>query len=482
MARLSQLVVGAAVLVLVTEVHAAELREPANTSGTPREAPGATAASAGQLLGVVTDAAGAPLESTLISASGPTGTALAVCGADGRFEFRDLPPGTYLLRAHISGFTTARRHVVEVRSGRSTLRSVSLRRTSGLGGAEASPALLAAGFAPIASGSTTEELVQPDDVGSDLTPPDGVDSSGQFGTTPHGHSEKAWRLRRARRSVLKEDAARIELAPGDLLSPIEPTTELGLAASSVGASGALPGGFPLSGQVHLLTRTTINSPGGLWSADVLPGQIAYVALGAPDGETGWGVRGAVTAGDSSSWVLAGSYSRQASPVHAIQLRMSYSRQRHPAGNVAGPLTPGASDSGQSREAGSIQADGAWAPTRQITVGYGASVARYGYLDDGRLFSPRAQLTVRADRAYPCAPGRLPVHAGPRGRGISAGVVRRLVAARANVRTTLGTRPASGGACSPPGGGRGARGREGLNGGCAPLPPGCQRPDDHHVRG
>ena len=393
MKRLRLLVAGAVILGVAAAAPAAESREPENAAGaTPKARPGSSAVSSGRLLGVVTDAAGAPLGLTLISASGPAGTVLAVCGADGRFEFRGLHPGTYLLRAHLSGFTTTRRHIVEIKSGLSALRPMSLRRTSAPG--NASPALLTARFAPGLFGSGAEQFDQPDVIDPDGILFDSSDDHDAVEGAPHSHTEKTWRLRRARRSILKEETDGFQLArAGELITPITPTAALGLAASRVSASGDLPSVFPLSGQFHLLTRATLDSPAGLWSTDVLPGQVAYVALGAPAGEAGWGVRGAVMTGDSGSFVLAGSYAKQTSRTHAIRLGMSYSRQHHPGGNVATPLTVGSRDQDQSREVGSLRADGTWAPMRQVTVGYGVSTAHYGYLEAGGLFSPRAQVTV-----------------------------------------------------------------------------------------
>ena len=366
----------------------------------------------GQVSGVVTDSTGAPLEATLISASGPGGTAVTVCDAAGRFKFRGLSPGTYLLRAHRSGFATSHRHVVEVKPGHSTLRAMSLRRIPA--GGDVLQPTLAAGFGlglgtadeggqfregalrgigqPDVAGALALELSRPDD--SEIETDSGEEDASLL--VPHDHTEKAWRLRRARRSVLKDRTAGVlDLVDVDEQdSSASPLTASGARDSGLSSAGDPLGPLPVSGQFHLLTRATIDSPAELWSTDVLPGQIAYVSLGAPVGQVGWGVRGAVTGGDSGSWVLGGSYMTRPSETHAIELGMSYSKQHHSAGNR--DLTPratGLSDADRSRKAGSIRADGTWAPAPRLTFGYGASLARYGYLEDGRLFSPHGQVTV-----------------------------------------------------------------------------------------
>ena len=400
MRRIGQLVVGTVLAGVATVAHAAEPRERASTDSATRSAGRSPSVNSGQLSGVVTDSAGAPIAATLISASGPGGTAVAVCDVDGRFEFRGLNPGTYLLRAHHVGFATSGRHVVDVKPGRSTLRAMSLRRIHA--GGDVLQPTLAAGFgvgleAAGEVGAFREGelrgIGQPDVPGA-LEPrrldEAGADSDSSL--VPHDHTEKAWRLRRARRSVLKDRMAGVQLARVDE----EDTSATPTAAKVSRPSSSVDplGGLPVSGQFHLLTRATIDSPAELWSTGVLPGQIAYVAVGAPVGQLGWGVRGAVTGSDSGSWVLGGSYMTRPSETHEIELGMSYSKQHYSAGNP--DLTLGAtdpSDVDQSREAGSFRADGTWAPTSRLTFGYGASLARYGYLEDGRLFSPRGQVTV-----------------------------------------------------------------------------------------
>ena len=143
MTRVSRMVGGplfVCATVLVAELASAS--EPAELASAAEPAAG-VAVSVGRLLGVVTDAAGAPLEEVLISATGPTGATLAVCDADGRFEFRALSPGTYLLRTHIAGFSPSGRHVVQVKSDTATVHSVTLHRAAS---EAASPVFLAAAF------------------------------------------------------------------------------------------------------------------------------------------------------------------------------------------------------------------------------------------------------------------------------------------------------------------------------------------------
>lgn len=347
----------------------------------------------GRLLGTVTSETGAPPPALLVSASGPAGTMVATSDAAGRFEFSNLPAGLYLLRAHASGFTTAGRHVVEVHPGVATPHALRLRVLPA--GAEA-PAVLAASAAPglgAASGlvwrGAEAPAAQPAAAAPDPpAPPERVDGSP---AAPHEHSGKAWRLRRARRSVLK-DASRLVQPAGAGEQP-RPDGVRGAAPGL--PAGELPGGFALSGQFQLLARTQIDSPAGAWSSGRLPGQVAYVDVGAPAGEHGWGVRGAVTMGDRGSWVLAGSYLTELMPEHAVALGAFYSRQRTPHDDLeAAPVErTGTAERHAHRGVGSVRADGRWTLSRRVSVGYGAVFAHYGYLEQGRLFSPRTEVVV-----------------------------------------------------------------------------------------
>ena len=343
----------------------------------------------GRLLGTVTSDAEAPFETLLVTASGPSGTTVATCDAAGRFEFSNLHPGLYLLRAHASGFTTAGRHVVEISSGLSTLHSMRLRRVAPAGAGAST--VLAAGVASRLTGASDSGWLQEGAEGAqpDAVEPEAPEPPDRLSAAPHGHTEKAWRLRRARRSVLKDVSLPVPLPDG---GDWPRAAERG--ALSGRPSRDLLNDFALSGQFQLLARTQIDSPAGSWSSNQLPGQVAYVDVGAPAGESGWGVRGAVTMGDSGSWVLAGSYLAEWTADHVVALDASYSKQRPPQEDLdLTSVERSPSSAYANREAGRVRADGQWKLSRRVSVGYGAALARYGYLEQGRLFSPHAEVVV-----------------------------------------------------------------------------------------
>ena len=352
-------------------------------------------ASPGRLVGVVTDSDGAPLEATLVSATGPAGVSVALCDSNGRFEFRRLRPGSYLVRAHLSGFAAAQRHIVEVRSGLPSVHTVALHRAP-----FDVPVFLAAGFGPIGGpGLVNEPGVgsQPDGtLLSDADDPDIDDTAADGGgVAPHDDSEKAWRLRRARRSVLKDSV--LDGHGGDDRGPYDGF--IPVIAADRRSLYDTPGVFPVTGQVHLLMRAQIQSTSDLMSTRVLPGQIAYISLGGVERQNPWGLRGAVRTGDAGSWVLAGNYLATLSEAHHVAVGLSYSRQNLEAAATPLALTPslpGVDDDGGPRtirEAGSLSVKGRWDALPQVVIDYGANVARYGYLPEEALMSPNAVLTV-----------------------------------------------------------------------------------------
>ena len=340
---------------------------------------------AGDVSGVVTDRAGAPLGRVLVSASGPSGTTLVLGDGTGEFAFQALAPGRYLVRAHREGFTASRR-VVDVRADSDTflgemqlLRAPSRPpapqiRVAGAGlGAPAGPSAEGAGQA---SAPTS-----PFDPARDETT--ATASSG-------GVEAQFRRLRRGRRSVLKSRGwepapdAQVELDRRDLMLGRGPVTDF-------------VSGLPVSGEVQFLTRATLDGPLRWRSATgVPPGQIAYFSVTpVTEGDAAWAVRGAVnmTAGNASAWAVSGRVAGNPREDHDLDLRLSYSRQQYASsGQPARPL--GADGRGRpGREVASVRAFDTWTLSPRVELRYGADLAGYGYLEDGRLFSPQAHLTV-----------------------------------------------------------------------------------------
>ena len=362
----------------------------------------ASVAGTGDILGVVTNRAGGTLGEVLVSATGPSGTMLTVCDAEGRFEFRSLQPGRYLVRTHASGFVASRRYV-DVVAEVAAVRSLSLPLEP-----EPAPArtarrvrLAGAGFGGAAAASASPSLaglpneLPPLETQEDralVSEADGdADQPSDQILAPHDHGPKAWRLRRARRSVLKDKTGHSGVANADASD----SDDSEVAASNDGHIAGLLDGFPVSGQVQLLARTTFDGPGRWWSPDGMPGQVAHVSL-APgrDDDAVWAVRGAVdmTTGTASSWAVSGWYTADPHEDHAVELSLSYSSQLHAA--AAMPALSGADDIDRlSRDVGSVQAFDTWSVSPRVTVGYGGTYASYGYLENGKLFSPRAHVTI-----------------------------------------------------------------------------------------
>jgi len=335
----------------------------------------------GSIQGMVQDEKGLPVAGAIVSALGAT-TAVALTDRTGRFELRTLSPGPYLVRAHLTGFVAPRGQIVEVRPSARSSSSISMRRAAVTVGTSSAP-ILAAGVGATASGSD-----------GDAPPPDAAAASGPASNATDDHSETAWRLRHARRSILKDATI-----PEELLADDAPPTQTGFGPSNlfgraVGSPARLAtnlfGGTPFSGQVNLLTLGSFDTPQQLFSPDNFSRSVAYLALGAPVGEhADWTVRAALTQGDIASWIVAGEYTTRAPARHRYDLGWSYSMQRYDGGNIAAlrSVTDG------SRNAGVLYGFDTYSITPMLAVTYGGRYARYDYLDDRGLLSPRVSLTV-----------------------------------------------------------------------------------------
>ena len=121
------------------------------------------AATADHIAGSVTDEAGKPLDGVVISALGGT-TAFAVSDKAGQFTLKQLPPGAYVLRAHLQGFHAPRSTMVNVRPAARSASTFTLRR-------EATAAAMTTAFLlPRAPVEATVVTVEPSIIGIRSSP------------------------------------------------------------------------------------------------------------------------------------------------------------------------------------------------------------------------------------------------------------------------------------------------------------------------
>jgi TonB-dependent receptor-like protein/carboxypeptidase family protein len=337
---------------------------------------------AGSIEGNVQDEMGAPIPGAMISALGAT-TAFAVSDRTGRFEIRSLSPGAYLVRAHLTGYVASRGQVIEVRASGRASSSIALRHASSSTAVSSYP-VLAAGVGVPAPPSDTEGT-------SGAAAPVEPGARDNGGSRNDDHGEIAWRLRHARRAILKD----VEI-PDDVFGGEEAGDPGSFDRPSLfaveGLSRLATNFFtsPFSGQVNLLTTGSFDSPQQLFSGGNFAHSTAYLALGAPVGShADWTARAALTQGDIASWMVAGEYTTRAPARHRYDVGLAYSTQRYEGGNFAAlrDVTDG------SRNAGSLYAFDTFAVTPLLTLSYGGRYSRYDYLEGRSLLSPRVGLTI-----------------------------------------------------------------------------------------
>jgi hypothetical protein len=312
---------------------------------------------------VIQDDKGQPLAGAVVSALGAT-TLFAVSDREGRFAFRSVPAGPYLVRAHLQGFVPPRARMISVNPGARQNSTLSLTR---LATGDEAPAVLAAGVS---------------------------DSTAAAPADKHEHGEVEWRLRHATRSVLKDAEDAVAELVGDDSTFGDSFTGFGRAVGhSARLASALFADLSLTGQLNLLTTTSFDRPQDLFSsfAARMPQGVAYVSLTAPGASGDWSLQGTVTQGDLSSWMVATSYAqRSSSSTHAYEAGVSYSTQRYLGGN---PDALFAMRDG-SRNVGAVYAYDKWSVAPRVDVGYGGRYARYDYLPDRSLISPRGSVIVQ----------------------------------------------------------------------------------------
>ena len=356
-------------LFLVAMLCVAATAAPASAQLRPRLQTAAQVAAPPQaeLHGRVLDDRREPLAGAVVSVLGST-PAFALSDSEGRFEFRDLPYGPYLVRAHLQGYLPARAALIQINRASHTMPTVLLTRRAA--GDQPAP-VLAAGVGPADDAAPASE------------------EEGE--AEAHDHGEVAWRLRHLKRSVLKDAGAGLIAVAGAGGSLLDDS--LGGLGRTVGSPARLAASLfadiPWNGEVDFLTSTSFERPQDLLSMQTwLPRGVAYLSLEAPTSGGHWAMRGAITQGDLSSWILAGSY-RRAPAAHRYVAGLSYGMQRYLGGN-ADAL---ASVSEGGRNVGAIYAYDDWTISPRLTVSYGAKYARYDYLEQPALLSPRASMTV-----------------------------------------------------------------------------------------
>jgi hypothetical protein len=315
---------------------------------------------AGGIQGVVRDETGVTVGGVNIVALGTT-LASAQSDSVGRFSLR-LPPGEYILRASHRGYVSTFREPIRVQSSIRLDRDITLVRLDAAG-----EMLLASAPGAVAR--------QPGPL--ELLPADRGD---------HSHSILAWRLRHLRRSVLRETAPSAagigdEPSSGDL-RPHGSFLENAFYGSARVASAFFTE-TDFTGQINFLTSGLLSQTSA-WRPQQWSRGIAYAAVGAPVGAYGdWRVRGAVNAGDLSSWVFLGEYRARAEMTHAVHAGMSY--------GVQGDLSASITRRGvgvDSRSVGAVFVYDRWRVRPGVELEFGARADHYDYVTRPDLISPR----------------------------------------------------------------------------------------------
>lgn len=327
----------------------------------------------GSIQGVVIDDRGGPLAGAMVSALGAA-TLMATTDSRGRFLIQPLPSGEYQLRVHLPGFVSTRRDRIRVNAALLDVSKIQMRR------ADDSPlaarTILAAGVA-VPSG---ENPAADDD----------------------NHSESAWRLRHIKRSVLKQDGNVVSIADAARNSGLDDDDESGMPGSIFGrafdSAASMAATFftatPFSGEVNILTTSALG-PGPLLFSDFVPRGVAYMSIGAPAASGRWDVHASMSQSDVSAWIVAGSFTSRIASSHDSAFGVSYSTQQYaktrpvllPGGSTVSPLNDDA------RNVGEIYGRDRWTVSPTLALEYGARYARYDYLRQRSLLSPRLGMTL-----------------------------------------------------------------------------------------
>ncbi len=341
---------------------------------------------AGTIEGRVLDTKQTPVSGAMVSVVGRA-TAVATTDRDGRYVLRELPFGPYVLSVHSRGYWQSRGRTIQVTTSKVSVPEIQLARVTSdrtsVVTADAAPTVAAipptqlAGFGIDAATPSVKPVVEspaaPAEAKSD--PP-----------TTESEGETAWRLRHLPRSILKDAAAGAVWTerPRDF----DAATWLGdLAAAGLATPIALFSDLSLSGQVNLLTSESFNRPGEMFGTNSR--NVAFVSVNTQAAGGSWAMQGAMTQGDLSSWIVAGSYKSISSSNHAYELGLSYATQQYEGGNAAAL----AAIRDSARNAGAVYGFDEWTISPRLVLGYGTGFARYDYVNGSGVWSPRFTITL-----------------------------------------------------------------------------------------
>ena len=360
MARPSGFLAAAGIVVMTVGSASAQVRGPVLEPGQR------ASLSLGSIQGRVVDDRGGPLPGALVSALGAS-SAMATTDAHGQFVIQSLPSGQYVLRVHLRGFVTTRREGVRVGPAAATLDSIRMRRLDDAK-LDARP-ILAAGVAlPSGENAAAEE-------------------SGD------NHGETAWRLRHIKRSVLKQNGDIVSIADAAADEPV-PSGGGSIFGRAFDNAASVAATFftatPFSGEVNFLTTSALGA-GPLLFSDFVPRGVAYMSIGAPAASGRWDVRASMSQSDMSAWIVAGSFTSRAASSHDYGFGVSYSTQQYQSPGARPLGLPGTAD--DTRNVGEIYGSDRWTITPTFAVDYGARYARYDYLHQHSLMSPRVGFTL-----------------------------------------------------------------------------------------
>ena len=335
---------------------------------------------AGAIQGRILDAEQHPIAGAMVSVVGRT-TAAATTDRDGRYSLRALPFGPYILSVHSRGYYRSRGRTIQLTSPNVSLPEIQLARANG-----EKP------FVP-ASVSAASVVAQPTQLagfgmtaGIPPVPTAGVEPVDVEQVDDGDGGEVAWRLKHLPRSILKN------VETDSVWEAAETEHERWYARTH---GPLVPLAFfsdlPLSGQLNLMTIESFNRPGEIFAANAAR-SVAFVSVNTQAAGGAWSMQGAMTQGDLSSWIVAGSYKSIESARHAYDLGLSYSTQRYDGGNAAalGAIRENA------RNVGGVHAFDEWTVSPRLVLGYGSGYARYDYLGGSGVWSPRVSVTVPLD--------------------------------------------------------------------------------------